>query len=83
MITSSNDGRRVAIHNIIYLNPGYQTPNGLVMKLLATTLSQFCSKVQTQKLRNLGFVPIHLSSVSPEKVPGYRGLQFFCESERL
>lgn len=57
MIISSNDGRRVAIHNIIYLNPGCQTLNGLVMKLLAKTLSQFCSKSIDTEIKKLRFCP--------------------------
>lgn len=63
MIISSNDGIRVAIHNIISLNPGYQTPNGLVMKLLVKNLSQFCSKSTDTEIKKLRFVPIHSSSV--------------------
>lgn len=57
MIISRNDGRRVAIHNIISLNPVYQTQRGLVMKILAENFSKFCIKSANTVIKKLRFSP--------------------------
>lgn len=55
MIISINDRRRMAIHNIISLNPVYQTQKGLVIRILAENLGKFCSKSDNIVIKKLRF----------------------------